>query len=68
VGYAFSDTHYSMLRFLADDIHAVPASDLFQEFLKPESELVTRVTRGDDGDNVLDLVIDADYDGNLAGS
>jgi len=62
------DTHYTVLRFLADHVQSVSAGDLFQELLKPEPEVITRVVRPDMWNNVLDLVIDSDYDGNLAGS
>ncbi len=63
-----SDAHYTVLRLLADHIHSVPASDLFQKFLEPEPECVTGVVQREARNNVLDLVIDSDYDGNLAAS
>jgi hypothetical protein len=50
---------------LAKQIDRVAASDLPEEVAEPEPERGTTVVQGDAADEMLDLVIDTDYDGDL---
>src|SRR5258708_2652847 len=70
VGYVFSichrlsDAHQSVLSFLADHNHRIKTGDLSEEVMEPKSEHGARVVRDESWNEVLNLVIDADYDGN----
>jgi hypothetical protein len=63
IRHRLSDAHQSVLGFLADYIHRI-TGDLVEEVMEPKSEHCARVVRGESWNEMLNLVVDAHYDGN----